>query len=119
MTEPVRFLTDENIDRRIVAGVRRRQPATDILTASEAGIRTWPDPDVLAFAVAQNRVLVSNDRHTMPGHFAAHLAAGRRSPGVLLLRRAVPIRQIVDEILLIWGASDHQEWRDTLKYLPL
>jgi hypothetical protein len=42
-----RFLADENFNLDIVAGLRRAKPAIDILTAPEAGILHWLDPDVL------------------------------------------------------------------------
>ena len=36
-----------------------------------------PDPDLLIWCEANDRILVTNDRNTMPGHFNDHLAAGQ------------------------------------------
>jgi predicted nuclease of predicted toxin-antitoxin system len=42
----------------------------DFQTAQEAGLRGLPDPEVLACAADDRRILVTHDRRTMPAHFA-------------------------------------------------
>jgi hypothetical protein len=64
-----RFLADADLNKAIVTGVLRREPAIDFQTAQAAGLRSMSDPDVLAFAAQTARVLVSHDVSTMPGHF--------------------------------------------------
>lgn len=64
-------------------------------------------------------MLVSHDYHTMPSHFAEFLASGHRSLGVLLLHQQLPIARAIEALLLIWDASEPEEWRDQLTYLPL
>jgi hypothetical protein len=61
---------------------------------------------------------VSQDRGTMPGHFVRHLR-GAQSPGVVLLREAIPIATAIEELLLIWSASDAEEWINRLIWIPL
>jgi hypothetical protein len=53
---------DENFDHRVVVELRRL--GHDVLTASEAGRadQRIPDPDVLAFAVSQNRAVLTFNR---------------------------------------------------------
>jgi hypothetical protein len=48
-----------------------------------------------------------------PTHFALFLS-GARSPGVILLRGATPIATAIEELALIWDASDAGEWIDRL-----
>ncbi len=115
----VRFLSDENFDYVIVQGLRLRQPKIDILTAPQAGILGFPDPAVLAFAAHQDRILVTHDKRTMPDHFAAFLAEGNQSPGIMLMSRKVAIGQAIDALLLVWEASSHEEWRHLITRLPL
>ena len=119
MSERVRFLADANFSAVILKGMLRRQPRVDIQTADAAALAGIPDPEVLARAAQSGRVLVSHDYHTMPGHFADFLASGQHSPGVLLLHQTLPVAQAIDALLLVWEASDPEEWRDTLTYLPL
>jgi hypothetical protein len=67
----VRFLADADLNKAIVSGVLRRESSLDFLTAQAAGLRRMTDPEVLALAAEQQRVLVSHDVGTMPAHFRA------------------------------------------------
>ncbi len=115
----VRFLADENFDYVIVQGLRLRQPGVDILTAPQAGILGFPDPAVLAYAAQHDRILISHDKRTMPYHFAAFIAEGNQSPGIMLVSRKVAIGQAIEALLLVWEASSHEEWRNLITRLPL
>ncbi|WIG60562.1 MAG: hypothetical protein OJF49_003310 [Ktedonobacterales bacterium] len=117
--DQVRFLADENFEPAIVTGLRRREPRIDIVTAVEAGILGLKDPELLAYAAQQDRILVSHDKRTLPGHFAEFLIAGLRSPGIMLLSPNLSIGQSIEALLLIWAASRHSEWCDRITRLPL
>ena len=95
----VRFQADADLDGRILRGLRRVAPEIDIRSADAAGFTGLPDPQVLQIAADAGRVLVSQDRRTMPGHFARFTAA-TQSPGVILLREATPIANAIDELML-------------------
>ena len=114
----IRFQADADLDGRILRGLRRIAPGIDIQTAASAGLPSVKDPDILRMAANSERVLVSQDRRTMPGHFARFSAAAH-SPGVILLREAIPIATAIDEIVLIWTASDSEEWINRLVWIPL
>jgi hypothetical protein len=114
-----RFLTDENFEPAIVAGLRRKRPAIDIQTAIEAGTRTMPDPLVLSYAAAHDRILISHDMRTVPTHFGEFLAHGGHSPGGMLVSSRLAIGLAIDALLLIWDASRHGEWRDMMTRMPL
>ncbi len=77
------------------------------------------DPDILAFCEQEQRVLISLDRASMPVHVAAHNAEGGHTWGVLLVTRRCSLRQLLDDLLLIWTASEAEQWCDTIHYLPL
>ena len=54
----------------------------------------------------------------MPRHFA-RFSAGTPSPGVILLREAIPIGTAIEEIVLIWSATEAEEWVNRLVWIPL
>ncbi len=117
-----RFLTDEDFNLHVVAGLRRFEPAVDIVTAQEAELLGMPDPDILAYAQAQDRILLTHDKQTMPRHFAdfvRQLAEGEHSPGVMYVAQTLAIGTAIEAIQLIWVGSAHEEWRDQETYLPL
>ena len=62
----VRFLADADLNQKIVTGARRREPAIDFRSATDARLAGLHDRDVLALAAASNRVLVTHDMKSMP-----------------------------------------------------
>jgi hypothetical protein len=114
----IRFLADEDLDADIIAGLRSREPAIDILDIKSTGLRGTKDPDLLEIAAQQDRILITHDRRTMTRHFRERLAVGKRSPGLFIVPQQSPIGEIVDWLLLVWTASQAKEWRDQIVYLP-
>ena len=115
----IRFQTDEDFNGRVIAGLRRRQPDIDLLTAAQAGLIGQGDPEVLAHAAKEGRILLTSDERSMPIHFGNFLAAGNHCPGVMILDQDVPIGTAIDAILLIWEVSEPADWVDQLHRLPL
>jgi hypothetical protein len=48
----------------------------------------------------------------MPWHFAEFLMSGRTCPGVFLVSQHAPIGKVIDALVLIWAASDPEEWKN-------
>ena len=59
-----------------------------------------------------------HDRKTMPAHFARFLD-GRSSPGVIIVPQDLDIGLAIEDLLIIWAASEAEEWRDKVGFLPL
>jgi len=114
----VRFLADASLNHYIVTACRRREPAIDFLSATEASLEGIPDPEVLALAAADGRVLVTHDIHTMPQHFGDFVQSGRKSPGVFLVKQSTPVAKVAEALILIWGASDPSEWENLILEIP-
>lgn len=114
----VRFQADADLDGRIIRGMRRNSPEIDIRSATDAGLDGLADPEVLQIAADAGRILVSQDRRTMPLHFAHYIAAAP-SPGVVLLREAIPIAGAIEELVLIASASEAEEWIGRIVWNPL
>ena len=114
----VKFQADADLDGRILRGLRRTAPEIDIRTAADAALAGLKDPEVLRIAADTGRVLVSQDRRTMPAHFA-RFSGVTQSPGLILLREAIPIATAIEELALIWSASEAEEWKGRLVWIPL
>jgi hypothetical protein len=61
----IRFQADVNLNQIIVRAACRREPALDFQTAEPAGLAGLPDPEVLARAAEDGRILVTHDLQTM------------------------------------------------------
>jgi len=114
----VRFQADADLNAEIVTGVRRREPNIDFQMADEINIRRLRDPEVLALAAQENRILVTHDRRTMPRHFADFILH-HSSPGVFIIAQTMSVRVAIEELLLVWAASASAEWRNLIVELPL
>lgn len=62
----VAFLSDENIETRVVA--RFRGLGYDVITAREAGLLQTPDPIILSEALKVGRVVLTHDRDYISLH---------------------------------------------------
>lgn len=75
----VRFQADADLDGRVLRELRRAEPGADIRTAADAGLAGLEDSEVLKIAADSGRILVSQDRRTIPLHFDRYVA-GAESP---------------------------------------
>ncbi len=55
----------------------------------------------------------------MPAHFRAFRNNGKHSSGVFLIPQSLDVGTAIDELLLIWLASEASEWENRLEWLPL
>jgi hypothetical protein len=72
---------------------------------------------ILALAARQGRILVTHDVSTMPPAFA-RFRQTRDSPGVVLTPQDQPMREAIENLLILWEASDAAEWKNRICYLP-
>jgi hypothetical protein len=114
----VKFLADASLHDGIVSGCLRREPTMDFLSANAASLQRVPDPSVLALAAQQNRILVTSDLRTMPKHFGDFLEAHGPCPGVFLVKQGTSLADVIEELVMVWVASDADEWRDRIIEIP-
>lgn len=76
------------------------------------------DVDVLRICADAGRVLITHDWKTMPSEFARFLTEGR-SPGVIAVPQYLSVSSAVEDLLLIWSATDRDEWVNRIVRLPL
>lgn len=117
----VRFLLDENLSPRLKVAVLRLNPAIDILRVGEPNAPQLGtlDPDVLRYLEFSQRLLVTDNRTSMPEHLADHWADGGNIWGLFWVRPKTPIGQLAQELFLIWETTEAEEWVDRLDWIPL
>jgi hypothetical protein len=114
-----RLLADENFNGDIVRGLRLRQQDIDIVRVQDVGLAGAQDPDILAWAADNNRIVLTHDRATMTRHAYERLVAGNPVPGVFVLNDRFPVGQGIDEIMLVVGCTAQSEWTGLVVFLPL
>ncbi|MDQ3920609.1 MAG: DUF5615 family PIN-like protein [Acidobacteriota bacterium] len=113
----LRFQADNDLDQRIVVAVRRLDPAVDFQTAAALGLHHLPDPEVLALAAREGRILVSHDRRTLPGHFRDFVTS-QHSPGLIIVSQKLPVGRAAELLHLLWAASEAKEYTNVVYDLP-
>ncbi len=116
MTE-IRFQADADLRQAMVTGTIRRKPNLDFQSANEARLEGIKDPEVLAIAARDGRVLVTHDRKTMHTEFGEFITS-QTSPGILILSQNLPVSTAIDAIILVWEVSVAEEWINQIMTVP-
>jgi len=114
----IRFQADADLNQLILLATVRREPAIDFQTAVAAGLMQLRDREVLAIAARERRVLVTHDQKTMPRHFADFITT-ETSTGLLVIPQHLSVAAAAEDLLLIWSATEADEWINRICFLPL
>lgn len=117
----IRYLLDENVNSLFRTELLKREPALVIWRVGSPGAPPIEasDPDILRWCEENDFILVTNNRKSMPRHLRDHLTEGQHVPGIIELNRKMSIGETIEELLLIWGVSKEDEYRDRIVHLPL
>jgi predicted nuclease of predicted toxin-antitoxin system len=111
MPRTVRFHLDEHVARAIADGLRRR--GIDVTSTADANLLGADDGEQVAFAVAQNRVIFTEDED-----FLVWAAAGNPHTGVVYCHQNTrSIRQIVRALELIWEVCEPDELANRVEFI--
>jgi predicted nuclease of predicted toxin-antitoxin system len=111
MSRTIRFHLDENCDPRIAVGLRLH--GVDVTTTPDAGLFQASDAEQLAYAVAQARVVVTQD-----ADFLRMAAAGQASAGIAYYpREGRSIGKVIRALLQIWEVYEPEEMRNRVEFL--
>jgi len=111
MARTIRFHLDENCDPRIATGLRLH--GVDVTTTLQAELLQASDEAQLAYAVAESRVVVTQD-----ADFLRMAASGREVPGIAFYpAESRSIGQVIRALLLIWEVYEPDEMRNRVEFL--
>jgi predicted nuclease of predicted toxin-antitoxin system len=116
----LRLASDADVHGTIIRGLRRRQPKIDLLRVQDVLPLGASDREVIEWAVAGNRVLITNDRNTMVGLAYERVLSGVPVAGLIATSNNQSIGSAIDDILLITLCAREDEMRDQIVvFLPL
>lgn len=115
-----RYLIDENLSPAYRAQLLDHESSLTVLRVGDEGAppRSTQDPEILKWCEQNNFILVTKDPNTIPKHLSDHLAAGHQVPGIIMINSSVPMGTILDDLILIAGASHEDEFRNRIIYIP-
>ena len=112
--------SDADVQGDLLRGLRRRMPAINLVRVQDALPEGAKDPEILAWAAAENRILITGDRNTMIGFAWQRVAAGDPMPGLIVTSNAQSIGAAIEDILLIADVMLPEEIREqAVVFLPL
>ena len=116
-----RFLIDENMSPQYRTQLLYHEPSLTVLAVGDEGAppKSTPDPEILVWCEQNQFSLITNNRRSMPQHLSDHLSGGHHIPGIFTINLEMPMGEIIEELILVAGASDENEYMDEIKYLPL
>lgn len=114
----IRFLCDENFNNDILRGLMRAA-GVDVLRVQDIGIAGSDDQTILATAAREGRVLLTHDIDTMIAFAYERVGSGQPMPGVVVVPQALPIGEVIADVILLAEASSEGEWEGQVCYLPL
>ena len=116
----VRFLLDENLSKQIKIATIRLNQAIDILCVGEQDAPSFGtlDPDILLYLESAQRLLITDNRKSMPGHLESHWASGGRIWGLFWVRPQTQIGQLAQALVLVWEATEAEEWIERVDWIP-
>lgn len=116
----MKLISDEDLNGAIVRGLFRRKPAIDLIRVQDVPeIFEQDDPLVLDWAAAEGRVLISHDENNMTRYALDRIADGFPMSGLMIVPQWLSIGRAIDELLLVEGASQEDEWIGKVLFLPL
>lgn len=114
----LRFAADENFNGKVVRGLLRVLPDIDLVRVQDTPLFGADDPDILAWAADENRLVLTHDAATMTAFAYERVRAGLRMPGVIEVRMNAPIGKIIEELQLLAELARPEECEMQVLYLP-
>jgi hypothetical protein len=115
----LRLASDADVHGEIIRGLRRRLPNIDLVRVQDALPEGTPDTEVLAWAAAEKRILITNDRNTMVGCAYQRAAAEEPVLGLIATTNEQSIGLAINDILLIAEYMPEDEIRgQVVVFLP-
>ena len=111
----IRLYADENVDDRIVRGLRQR--GIDVMTAVGAGMMGKPDSEQLSFATRNGLVLLTSDQDFLRLHLQ-WLREGKTHAGIIYYSQFhVSVGICISGVKLIADFLTPEEMRNHLEFI--
>src|SRR5690349_5316509 len=114
----LRLLIDENVNLRILRGLKLRLPDLDFVFVREVGLAGKADVELLHWAALANRVIVTHDVSTMTSDAIHLVESGRPMAGVILVPELLSIGIAVKNLEQLLKTMSEANVRDRVTYVP-
>lgn len=88
----MKFLADENLQGSIVRALWRHVPHIDLVRVQDIGLVGHADLDILRWASANQRIILTHDLRTMPDFAYQRLSTGQDFAGMITMRSNIDVQ---------------------------
>jgi predicted nuclease of predicted toxin-antitoxin system len=111
MPRTIRFHLDEHVDTAVADGLRRR--GISVTTTADASLLGADDADHITFAVAESRVIFTNDADFLRLH-----DQGVAHPGIIYChQQSRSVGEIIRALELIWEVLESNEMANRVEFV--
>lgn len=115
----LRLVADENFDGRILRALQHQIPGLDVVRTQDTPLEGAADPDLLAWAAAEQRIVITHDLATLVGKAIERVVRGEVMPGVVAVKTGHSIGEAIADLELLILASRPEELDARIVFLPL
>lgn len=110
MNERIKFYLDEHVHPAVAAGLQRR--SVDVLTTQAANMLSATDVEHLVLAMAEGRVVFTQDVDFLRLH-----ADGQAHAGIVYAQQRTAVGYIVRGLMLIYQLLSPEEMQNRVEFL--
>ena len=115
----IELLVDENFNRRILRGLRRRLPGLNCLLVQDTELFQTEDPQILDWAASSGRIVLTHDVNTMTRYAYERLEKGEPLPGVIIVPKELSIGAAIEALEILLNCSEPEEFPNRVIHLPI
>jgi len=115
----LKLLIDENLDQRILRGVRLRVPDLFYTLVQETALAGAQDAALLEWAAATQRVVVTHDRKTMLRTVHLRMRSGQSTAGLVIVRKELPLARAIEDLVLLLQCCTQADLENQVVFIPL
>ncbi len=114
-----KLLIDENLDQRILRGLKLQVPSLLYTVVQETGLAGARDATLLQWATENQHVIVTHDRTTMLKAAHERKRSGQKTAGVVIIKKELPLRRAIEDLVLVLECSTESERENQIVFIPL
>lgn len=107
----LRLLIDEDVNHRILRGLKTRLPEADLVSVRQIGLAGFEDPVLLTWAVQNYRTILTHDFNTMVPFAKQLLQRSEPMAGVIFIPQSLAIGRAINDLELVIACYSQAESR--------
>ena len=115
----MKFFADENLQGRILRGLRSAIPDIDIVRIQDTDWAGLNDPALLEHAAQIGAILITHDVRTITRYAFDRVREGKLMPGVIEVADHAPPGVVISDLVLLIATGSPQDFENQVRYVPL